>query len=114
MPTTIKIRLTALQMSEHAHGLDIDADDGHAPWTVDDDRVYRGKAGTVEILDTPYAIGRAVYRWTSARDIHADNAGWSGDPRDYAHARSMQNAVDKLLAAIGGPERVPEDMRRWL
>ena len=109
---TIKIRLTANQMSEWYHAIDIDSDDGHERWWVDSHHPH-GKGGTVEILDTPYAIGRAVYRFTSARDIANDNVGY-GYPGDHQHARSMQNMVDKLLAAVGGIERVPEDVRRWI
>jgi hypothetical protein len=105
--------LTEFQAEEVGVGLDIDLSDGKAPWGF---VVRRGrKTFRLEVVDA----AAAIYRITNSRDIFADNAGDSmslpGERLAEGNkARSLDSLVTKLVAALGGREGVPEEVRRWL
>jgi hypothetical protein len=108
-----RLRLTAFQAEEVEYGLSIDDSDGKPEWGT----VERTGRSTWWLTVTDAA--GAVYRITSSRDIYADNAGDSmGSPAENLaegnKARSLQSLTDKLVAALGGRDGVPEEVRRWL
>jgi hypothetical protein len=108
---TDPIPLTEFQLSEVAHGMDVD---GNRKWG---DLDWKPGARTAKLTVTDY--GRAIYRVTSRRDFYARAAA---DPRTIpndrlkclAWAKSLQQVVDKIVAAAGGRDKIPAEYRRRL
>lgn len=116
-PVLATVKLSAFQADEAQHGIEVDetdATDGTEPWGA----VRRAGGSGPGWLDV-HDLNAAIYRITSSRDILRDNAddGFTdGTERRRYHdqARSLQQIVDQLVAAAGGPDQLTPETRRWL
>lgn len=104
--------LGQFQADETAYGMDIDS----VPWG----RVEPAGAGwRLTVFATQEARDAALYRITSLRDIHLDNANerlvtHAERAESRRHGQSMASLAMRLVRACGGPEGFSPDMRRWI